>query len=87
MAKWALAMLFAVSAFGQPVRVRILTYNIHHGEGVDAKLDIARIAAVIRSANPDFVAVQEVDVRTARVAGADFAHQLAARSGLHAVFG
>ncbi|HEY3442652.1 MAG TPA: endonuclease/exonuclease/phosphatase family protein [Paludibaculum sp.] len=80
-------MLFVLSVLAQPARVRVLTYNIHHGEGTDSKLDIARIAAVIQSVDPDFVAVQEVDVHTARVAGADLAHQLADRTGLHVVFG
>lgn len=87
MAKWVLLLLFAAAGFAQQTQVRVLTYNIHHGEGTDAKLDVARIAAVIQSVDPDFVAVQEVDVRTTRVAGADLAHQLAARTGLHAVFG
>lgn len=31
----------------EPVRVRVLCYNIHHGEGVDRKLDLERIAKVI----------------------------------------
>lgn len=87
MAKCILMLTLAAAAFGQGMQVRILTYNIHHAEGTDAKIDAARIAAVIQSADPDFVAVQEVDVRTTRVAGADLAHQLAARTGLHAVFG
>lgn len=87
MLKLAITLLFAVSVFGQQSRVRILTYNIHHGEGTDTKIDAARIAAVIQAVDPDFVAVQEVDVRTTRVAGADLAHQLATRTGLHAVFG
>ena len=41
--------------------IRVMTYNIHHGEGVDGNVDIDRIAKVIRDANADIVALQEVD--------------------------
>ncbi len=46
--------------------LRILTYNIHHGRGADGKVDIERIAGVIRSANPDLVALNEVDKNVSR---------------------
>lgn len=41
--------------------LRVLAYNIHHGEGMDDAVDLPRIADVIRSEKPDFVALQEVD--------------------------
>ena len=41
--------------------LRVVTYNIHHGVGVDGKLDLNRIAEVIRAAKADLVALQEVD--------------------------
>jgi hypothetical protein len=41
-------------------RLRVLSYNIHHGEGVDGKLDLARIAGAINSVKPDLVALQEL---------------------------
>lgn len=50
--------------------VRVMTYNIHVGVGMDKKLDLARIAEVIKRAHPDFVGLQEVDrgvERTKRV--------------------
>ena len=46
-----------------PFRLRVLTYNIHHGEGVDGKLDLERIASVIRSVEPDLVALLEVNCK------------------------
>lgn len=67
--------------------VRVLTYNIHHGEGSDLKIDLERIAEVILSADPGLVALQEVDVRTSRVSGADQARELARLTGMHVVFG
>jgi endonuclease/exonuclease/phosphatase family metal-dependent hydrolase len=39
----------------------VMTYNIHVGVGMDKKLDLARIAEVIRRERPDLVALQEVD--------------------------
>jgi len=47
--------------------LRVLTYNIHHGEGTDGVFDLPRIAGVVKAARPDLVALQEVDERTTRV--------------------
>lgn len=71
----------------QPGRVRVLSYNIHHAEGVDGKLDLERIAKVIRDAKPDLVALQEVDRNTKRTNNVDQAQQLAELTGMHYVFG
>jgi endonuclease/exonuclease/phosphatase family metal-dependent hydrolase len=40
--------------------VRFLTYNIHHGEGVDGWFSNRRIARVIARAEPDVVGMNEV---------------------------
>jgi len=42
-------------------RLRVMTYNIHHGEGVDGVFDLARIAEAIRKARVDIAGLQEVD--------------------------
>ena len=68
-------------------RLRVLSYNIHHGEGVDGKLDLARIAGVIRSVKPDVVALQEVDQRTQRTGGVDQPGELARLTEMRVVFG
>jgi endonuclease/exonuclease/phosphatase family metal-dependent hydrolase len=65
----------------------VLSYNIHHGEGIDGKLDLARIAEIIKSARPDLVALQEVDVETQRSGGIDQAADLSRRTGMQVVFG
>jgi endonuclease/exonuclease/phosphatase family metal-dependent hydrolase len=65
----------------------VLSYNIHHGEGVDGKIDLERIAAVIRSAKPDVAALQEVDRKTGRSGGVDQAGELARLTGLKMIFG
>lgn len=67
--------------------LRVLTWNIHHGEGVDGKLDFARLGRVIRDARPDIVALQEVDVRTQRVHGRDTVRELERLTGLRGVSG
>jgi len=41
--------------------IRVMTYNIHVGIGMDKKLDLPRIAAVINQQKPDLVGLQEVD--------------------------
>jgi endonuclease/exonuclease/phosphatase family metal-dependent hydrolase len=70
-----------------PTTLKVLTYNIHHGEGVDASLDLPRIAEIITRAQPDLVALQEVDNRTQRTGGVDQAAELARLTGMNHVFG
>ncbi|MCA9140633.1 MAG: endonuclease/exonuclease/phosphatase family protein [Planctomycetales bacterium] len=83
-----IAILFSTSAgAGQPVRLRVLSYNIHHGEGVDGKLDLERIAGVIQSVNPDLVALQEVDDKAKRTGGIAQPTELARLTQMHVVFG
>jgi endonuclease/exonuclease/phosphatase family metal-dependent hydrolase len=61
---------------------RILTYNVHRCVGVDRRLDVGRVAAVIAAEAPDIVVLQEVDVGRARTGGVDQAHRLAQRLGM-----
>ena len=70
-----------------PLRLRVLTYNIQHGAGMDNKIDLPRIAEVIKRAQPDAVALQEVDNKTARSKGVDQAAELGRLTGMHAAFG
>jgi endonuclease/exonuclease/phosphatase family metal-dependent hydrolase len=78
----------ATRAAGQlPSEIRVLTYNIHHGEGTDKKFDLQRIAKVIKSVSPDIVALQEVDQGTARASGVDQPAELAKLTGMQVVFG
>src|SRR5687768_6315860 len=77
----------AIPADETPRVVRVLTYNIHHGEGTDRRFDLERLAAVIKSVNPDLVGLQEVDEKTARSNGVDQAARLGELTGMHAIFG
>lgn len=65
---------------------RVMTYNIHHGEGLDGEVDLKRIARVIRKEKPDLVALQEVDKGTERTWRLDFPAELAALTGMTCVF-
>lgn len=49
-----------------PRQLRIASYNIQHGVGMDNKLDYKRIAEALEGISPDVVAVQEVDSMTRR---------------------
>lgn len=69
------------------VELTILSYNIHHGQGTDGKLDLPRIAKIIKDSKAQLVALQEVDVNTKRVAGTNVAAELGKLTGLQAQFG
>jgi endonuclease/exonuclease/phosphatase family metal-dependent hydrolase len=57
--------------------LKVMTFNIQSGiQGLD------KVAEVIRSAAPDIVALQEVDVRSLRASGLDQPAVLAERTGL-----
>ncbi|MGK0353208.1 MAG: endonuclease/exonuclease/phosphatase family metal-dependent hydrolase, partial [Planctomycetota bacterium] len=59
-----------------------MTWNIHHARGLDGEVDIDRIAAEIRAAAPDLVALQEVDRGVRRTGGLDIPAALAERTGM-----
>lgn len=40
--------------------IRLMTYNIHYWEGMDGRVDIARVTEVIEHAAPDIVGLNEV---------------------------
>ncbi len=76
--------LFGCLAFGDNYTsvasngtLRVLSYNIHHCVGMDGKLDLERIARVIKSASPDIVALQEVDNKVSRSKKVDQAKEIA----------
>ncbi|MBI0401558.1 endonuclease/exonuclease/phosphatase family protein [Cyclobacterium marinum] len=60
--------------------LKVLSYNIHYGIGMDSQKDLARIAEVINRLNPDIVGLQEVS-------DSSMVGTLAALTGMHGVFG
>lgn len=77
----------APAVTAQPARgLRLLSYNIRHGAGLDGRTDLTRIADLIVDLNADVVALQEVDRRTARTGGIDQAAELARLAGYEFFF-
>jgi endonuclease/exonuclease/phosphatase family metal-dependent hydrolase len=66
--------------------LRILTYNIHHGAGTDGVLDLNRIASVISAADPDIVALQEVDNDVPRTNNVNEVARLGELTGMQSYF-
>jgi endonuclease/exonuclease/phosphatase family metal-dependent hydrolase len=67
--------------------VTVLTFNIHHAEGTDGRLDLDRVAKVMRSSGADVIGVQEVDRHySERSDWADEAQGLATRMHMHVAF-
>ena len=69
-----------------PSERRVVSWNLHHGAGLDGKIDLKRIADVLGSLKPDLVALQEVDQKCRRSGGLDEAGFLAQALGLHGFF-
>jgi endonuclease/exonuclease/phosphatase family metal-dependent hydrolase len=65
---------------------RVMTYNIHHAEGLDGVIDTQRIADLINQEQADLVGLQEVDVGTTRVSGRNLIAELAQKTGMNYVF-
>lgn len=42
------------------IQLKVLSYNIHYGVGMDSKKDLIRIAEVVNRLHPDLVGLQEV---------------------------
>ena len=60
-----LAVLMNFSVFSQDT-LKVMTYNIRNGNGMDEVCSYERIADVILKQNPDVVAIQELDSMTKR---------------------
>ncbi|HEV7798143.1 MAG TPA: endonuclease/exonuclease/phosphatase family protein [Pyrinomonadaceae bacterium] len=66
--------------------LRVMTYNIHVGVGMDKKLDLERIADVIGNEHPDLVGLQEVDRGVKRTELRDEILELAKLTGMDYAF-
>jgi endonuclease/exonuclease/phosphatase family metal-dependent hydrolase len=67
--------------------IRVMTWNIHHAEGVDKKIDVDRIAQIIIEEKADAVAIQEVDRGVERSKKIDMITKLADLTGMTYAFG
>lgn len=66
--------------------VKIMSWNLHAGKGLDGVRDIRRAAAVIKTASPDVAALQEIDRGTGRSGGVDQLAELEQGTGMHATW-
>ncbi|MEC0372128.1 endonuclease/exonuclease/phosphatase family protein [Paenibacillus chibensis] len=70
------------------VGVTVMSYNIHHGVGMDDQLNLHRIADVIRDSGAEIVSLQEVDrFYGDRSEYKDQAAEMAALLGYHYAYG
>ncbi len=78
----------AAAGGGREHHLRVASFNIHHGVGLDGRLDLERIAGVIEAQAPDVIGLQEVDRHFGeRSQFVDQARWLAERLDMHVVFG
>jgi endonuclease/exonuclease/phosphatase family metal-dependent hydrolase len=69
-------------------QLRVATFNIHHGVGLDGVLDLARIAATVERTGAEVIGLQEVDRHwSARSNFVDQATWLADVLDMHLAFG
>nr|WP_282189113.1 endonuclease/exonuclease/phosphatase family protein [Maribellus sp. YY47] len=74
--------------YGQKANtVRVLTFNLLHGATTKGDFDLDKLAAVIKDADADIVAMQEVDYKTTRAKGYDLATELGWRTKMAPIFG
>ena len=68
------------------VRLKVMSYNIHVGIGMDKKLDLKRIADAIKLHHCDLVGLQEVDRGVERTGRVDEMKELARLTGMDYAF-
>lgn len=75
------------AGYGKEVDVKVMSYNIQHGVGLDDVLDLERTARVIEKAEADIIGIQEVDrFYGERSDFQDQAKELAQLLGYHYVY-
>jgi endonuclease/exonuclease/phosphatase family metal-dependent hydrolase len=67
--------------------IRVMTYNIHTGVGVDGKFDLARIARLITNHRIDIAGLQEVDQGVERTGRVRTMEVLSELTGMNFAFG
>jgi endonuclease/exonuclease/phosphatase family metal-dependent hydrolase len=71
----------------QPLSLTLTTYNIHHAAGMDQRVDVPRIADVLRASDAQVVCLQEVDELVIRSGRKRQAAILGSLLGMEASFG
>lgn len=82
-------LILSSSLFSQKKKnpvLKVLSFNIYHGETMNHDFDLDRIAQVIIDTDADIVALQEVDYKTNRAKGYDLVTELAWRCKMQGIF-
>lgn len=66
--------------------LHLTSYNIQHGEGMDKKIDHERLAGVLREAQAEVAAIQEVDSVTKRNGGVYALEEIGRHARMHATY-
>ena len=84
-----LCLSFGLKGYSQidTISLRIMTYNIRHGAGMDDVIDLDRQAAIIQNTLPDVVGLQEVDSVVKRSGYVPQAAIMGEKVGMYATFG
>lgn len=75
--------LAALASCTRPTTVKMMSYNIHNGIGLDEVTDYARIGELIKQYAPDVVAIQEIDSATTRSEGKYVLGEIAKVAGMN----
>ena len=84
--KFIVLLLFFVPSLGAET-LKGVSYNIRHGQGMDGKINLERLAKIIKKENPDLVALQEVDKSCKRSGNVDQAAELGRLLKMEHAFG
>lgn len=73
---------------GNDLQIQAVTFNIHHGRGIDGKLNLNRIVEVLEDCNADVIGLNEVDRHFAkRSEYLDQVSWIAKQLNMHHAFG
>lgn len=82
-----MAVVYASPVQSKRVRtVRLTSYNIQHGQGMDGRIDYDRLAGILRKSHAEVVAIQEVDSATLRNGGLYSLEEIARKTKMTATF-
>jgi endonuclease/exonuclease/phosphatase family metal-dependent hydrolase len=66
--------------------MRVATFNVHHCEGLDGRVDVPRIAGIMGECAAELIALQELDRHLPRSGSVDQPAALAEASGMSVAF-
>ena len=82
----ALFLLCALQSISAQQELRLMSYNIRNGIGMDNITSLQRTAAVLTAGRADVIALQEIDSMTNRSEQTDVLQELASLTGLYPLY-